>query len=71
MLFEVLETEMLKKRITGVEISNKLNFKTPQTFSNKKLGKTEFTREEMIIIRDTWFKEYSLEELFRKKEIVN
>ncbi len=68
MIFPILEQEMFKNKITNVMIAKKLGHKTSKTFSNKKLGKTEFTREEMLTIRNEFFPKYSLEELFKKNE---
>lgn len=67
MLFEILEIAQFKEKIPDTEISKTINT-TTKTFYNKKKGITEFTREEMYLIRDIHFPDYTLEELFQKKE---
>lgn len=61
-LFPNLKAEMSRRGINGTTVSTHMGV-TPKTFSNKMIGKREFTLSEMVKIR-TLFNGLSLDYLF-------
>jgi lambda repressor-like predicted transcriptional regulator len=66
-MFENLKAEMARKGITIMDISRDLDF-VYETLRNKFNGKTDWLRSEMIMIRDKYFPDKTLEYLFQKNE---
>lgn len=62
-MFPNLKAEMARQNITAKDISKKLNI-SPKSITNKMLGKTEFTRIEIFIIKTTFFPNLSIDYLF-------
>lgn len=62
-MFNNLKAEMARHEITQYEIAQALNV-TIKTISNKMIGKSEFTRKEMFIIKSKYFSNYSIDYLF-------
>lgn len=62
-MFPNLNAEKARNRLTNQDFSNTLNISVP-SINNKMSGKTEFTRREMITLRDKYFSGMSLEYLF-------
>lgn len=58
-----LKAEMARKNVTKDELAKLLN-KTPQTIRNRLNEKLPFTQDEMQKIRDTYFKDLSIDYLF-------
>ena len=66
-VFRNLRAEMAREGLDGKIIANGIGV-TEKTFSNKLSGKTEFTRSEMLNIRNKFFPGLKLEYLFELKE---
>lgn len=65
-MFENLKAEMGRHGITMLDFSkNKKLDLSYETIRNKFSGKTEWTRKEMFIIQQDYFKDKTLEYLFR------
>lgn len=62
-MFKNLRAEMAREGLTIRAISNKLGI-TDKTFRSKLHGKTEFTRSEMVKLRNTFFSNLTIEYLF-------
>ena len=62
-----LKTQMWQKGITGRRLAELLGIR-PETFSDKITGKSDFTRTEMFLIRDTFFDDIDMAYLFLKTE---
>lgn len=58
-----LKAEMARQGLRGVDIARTLNI-TDQSAYNKINGRTEFTLKETIIIRDKYFPDMAIEDLF-------
>ncbi|MCI8759749.1 MAG: hypothetical protein HFJ34_01255 [Clostridia bacterium] len=67
-MFENLKAEMARKDLTIMDFSKdkELNL-SYETLRNKFLGKTEWNKREMWIIRKNYFKEKSIEYLFEQR----
>ena len=65
-MYLTLKTEMARKKITGKEIAEKTG-KNEGVISRKINGYTSFSVEEAILIRDLFFPELSVEDIFRKE----
>lgn len=61
--FPNLNAEMARNEISGTAISKKMGI-SPKSFSNKMIGKSEFTRSEMMKIQKV-FDGLSVEYLFQ------
>lgn len=61
-----LKSAMWERHISGRKIADLLKIR-PETVSDKILGKTDFTRAEMFLIHDTFFKDIDMAYLFREK----
>lgn len=61
-----LKSAMRERHIRGRDIAELLKIR-PETVSDKILGKTDFTRAEMFLIHDTFFKDVDMAYLFREK----
>lgn len=64
--FPTLEAEIARRGIKKCEIANILGI-GQRTLSNKLNGFTRFALEEAIKIKQTWFSEIPIEELFSRK----
>lgn len=62
-MFKNLEAEKARNRVTNKDFSETLVLSL-STINNKMTGKSEFTRREMITLRDKHFSGLSLEYLF-------
>ena len=69
-MFPNLRAEMARKGLDGVKISARIGC-TPKTFSNKMIGKTEFTRGEIFNIKRLFFPDLSIEYLFKQENKQN
>ena len=67
MQYSVLVGELAKKRITNEAIANLLDVHRNSVY-NKLNGGSSFTVDEAIKIRDTYFPNMDLKELFQKDE---
>lgn len=63
-MFRNLKAEMARDALTGRGIAESIGI-TEKSFSNKMLGKSEFTRAEMFKIQELFFENLALEYLFR------
>lgn len=66
-MFKNLNAEMARKDLNGKIVALGIGM-TEKTFSNKKLGKSEFTRSEMLKIKRVFFNDLTLEYLFESTE---
>lgn len=64
-VFPVLEAEIARRGIRKYELADTLRIK-PRTFSNKMNGSIGFSLKEAIEIKQTWFPDIPVEELFKK-----
>ena len=62
-MFFNLKAELARKGLSGTDIATTIGA-TQKTVSNKMLGKSEFTREEMFKIKNQFFADMTLEYLF-------
>ncbi len=67
MKYLILIGEMAKRSIT-IEAVSKLLGLHRNTISNKLNGKTPFSIDEAIEIKDAFFSDWKMEELFRREE---
>lgn len=58
---------MWQRNITGKRLAELLGIR-PETVSDKITGKSDFTRTEMFLIRDTFFDDIDMAYLFLKTE---
>ncbi len=67
-MFENLKAEMARKTITMADLSidKELNL-SYETIRNKFLGKTEWNKREMWLIKKKYFPEKTIEYLFEQK----
>ena len=65
-MFPNLLAEMARQRLTGKDISKAVNI-SYDSWRNKMTGKTEFTRVEMVSIRNQIFPKMTLDYLFDEK----
>lgn len=69
-MFPNLRAEMARNNLDGITISKALGC-SRKSFSNKMVGKTEFTRAELFQIRKNFFPNLSIEYLFSEdKQII-
>lgn len=64
-MFPNLLAEKARKRLTNKDFSDALNI-SEGSVKNKIAGRTEFTRQEMLTLRDSCFQGLSLEYLFQE-----
>lgn len=62
-MFPNLEAEIARKKLSNAICSKACGI-SEKSFSNKRTGKTEFLLSEMIILKNSFFPECSLEYLF-------
>ncbi len=62
-MFNNLKAEMVRNEIKQTEIATSLGI-SDKTMSNKMNGKSEFTRNEMFLIKRDFFPTYSIDYLF-------
>lgn len=62
-----LKAQMWQRNITGKRLAELLGIR-PETVSDKITGKSDFTRTEMFLIRDTFFDDIDMAYLFLKTE---
>ena len=65
-IFPELVSGLAGKGIRKMEVCGLLHI-MPRTLSNKLAGKSHFTVEEAIAIREQWFRDMPIETLFRKQ----
>lgn len=65
-VYPELEAGLAGKGIRKTEVCGLLHI-MPRTLSNKLAGKSHFTVEEAIAIREQWFRDIPIETLFRKQ----
>lgn len=68
--FPNLKAEMARNGVSGADISSKIGV-SQKSFSNKLIGKTEFTRSEMIAIQSVFEQGFTIEYLFETPAPVN
>lgn len=66
-MYPNLRAEMARRQITGNQIAEKLGIWS-STFSAKASGKSAFTLDEAMVIKDILRTDISLEELFQKED---
>lgn len=66
-LFPNLKAEMARQGLSGKKVAKGIGV-SDKTFSNKMLGISEFTRDEMFKLRDMFFKGKTMEYLFERSE---
>ncbi|MEL7655886.1 MAG: hypothetical protein AAGU75_08260 [Bacillota bacterium] len=62
-MFRNLKAEMARKGLIAKELAEKIHI-SKESMTNKMCGKTEFTRKEMIDIKNTEFPSCTLDYLF-------
>ena len=65
-MFKNLKIELVKANTNQTELAEKIGM-SYSSFYNKMQGKTEFTRADMIRIKDTLQSDLTLDELFKKE----
>ncbi len=63
-----LKAQMWQRNITGRKLAELLGIR-PETVSDKILGKSDFTRTEMFLIRDAFFEDIDMAYLFFDEKI--
>ena len=66
-MYPNLEAEMVRKGIKNEDIAKAID-RDERTIRNKRSGSTEFTFNEVLIIRDKFFPIHTLEYLFEQSE---
>ena len=59
-----LEKALTEKKITRTQVASALGYKRYATISDKIEGKTQFSFDEAVKLKKTFFPEYELEYLF-------
>jgi transcriptional regulator with XRE-family HTH domain len=62
-MFKNLRAEMARRDLSGKKVAEVIGI-AQKTFSNKMIGKSEFTRSEMIKMQSVFFEGLSLDYLF-------
>lgn len=66
-MYPNLRAEMARLSIGGNTISTKIGISN-KAFSNKMVGKSEFTLAEIMKIKNSYFKDLSVEYLFQRSQ---
>jgi len=66
-MFRNLKAEMARNNLKSLDIAGAIGI-TKESFNNKMSGKTEFTRADMVNIRNKFFPGMTLEYLFEAVE---
>jgi DNA-binding Xre family transcriptional regulator len=66
-MFKNLKVELLKKDMNQTILAEEIGM-SYSSFYNKMIGKTDFTRSEMVRIKEKLGTDLTLDELFQKEE---